>query len=106
MATKDGKVLIKGLKNTHMVLASNIVSVQLKKPNGEQEVLGNVSSNIKDGSSIASTLNIQGTEYMFYIFRHLIWWESNWYVLILHYLANMQNFICKYLYFLVVALNT
>ena len=66
LATKDGKVLIEGLKNTHMVLASNIVFVQLKKPNREQEVLGNVSCNIRDGSSIASTLNIQGTEYMFY----------------------------------------
>ncbi|KAM4101058.1 hypothetical protein ACB094_05G114300 [Castanea mollissima] len=66
LATKDGKVLLEELKNTHMVLVGNIVSVQLKKPNGEQEVLGNISCNIKDGSSIASTLNIQGTEYMFY----------------------------------------
>ena len=66
LATKDGKVLIEGLKNTHMVLAGNIVFVQLKKPNREQEVLGNVSCNIRDGSSIASTLNIQGTEYMIY----------------------------------------
>ena len=66
MATKDGKVLIEGLKNTYMVLAGNIVFVQLKKPNREQEVLGNVSCNIRDGSSIASTLNIQGTEYKFY----------------------------------------
>uniref|UniRef100_A0A7N2L1N0 histidine kinase n=1 Tax=Quercus lobata TaxID=97700 RepID=A0A7N2L1N0_QUELO len=66
LATKDGKVLIEELKNTHMVLAGNMVSVQLKKPNGEQKVLGNVSCIIKDGSPRSSTLNIQGTEYMLY----------------------------------------
>ena len=66
LATKDGKVLIEELKDTHMVLTGNMVSVQLKKPNGEQKVLGNVSCIIKDGSPRASTLNIQGTKYMLY----------------------------------------
>jgi hypothetical protein len=68
LATEDGKVLIdQGLQNTHMVLDSNVVSIQLMKPNGDQiSRVGNVSCNLIDGKPGASVLNIQEKEYMFY----------------------------------------
>ncbi|KAF5455369.1 hypothetical protein F2P56_024958 [Juglans regia] len=48
LATQDGKMLVEGLPKTHTLLASN------------------VSCTMKDGTSRASTLTIQETEYTFY----------------------------------------
>lgn len=66
LATTDGKVLVQGqLQNTHMVLASNSVSFQLVKPNGEQIAsVGTVSCYSIDATLRASLLNIQGIKYM------------------------------------------
>ena len=90
LATTDGKVLVQGLQNTHMVLTGNVVSFQLLKPNGEQIGIGNISCNLKDGASRASILNIQETEYMFYCSSLNIMGVQS-VRLILHYLANMHN---------------
>ncbi|RYR01802.1 hypothetical protein Ahy_B06g080670 [Arachis hypogaea] len=63
LATKDGQVLQEGIKNTHMVVAkNNTVSFQYVN-NHTSYYQGSVTCK-NDGEVVASTLKIQGVEYL------------------------------------------
>lgn len=72
LATKDGKMLVDGLKETRMVLATadyNNVSVafELMKPNGDQVgLIGIVACYPYGTPTIPTLLSIRGTNYNFY----------------------------------------
>lgn len=62
LATKDGQVLVEGIKHTRMVISNDTVSFHSVNANGDQRNhVGTVSC--KDGV-VASILNIQDTKYL------------------------------------------
>lgn len=67
LATRDGKVLKEGLRNTQVLFDGNYISFEFMKPNGDRMgSLGSVSCDPKDGNSSVSLVNIEGVNYMFY----------------------------------------
>lgn len=68
LATKDGVVVLEGtILNTHMVIKSNSVSVQLMNSYGTQVAqVGNITCQQNDGTVEASNLDIWGIKYSLY----------------------------------------
>ncbi|CAL0320873.1 unnamed protein product [Lupinus luteus] len=62
LATKDGKVLVQGVKNIRLVVSNDSVSFQSLNPNGN--LISNVGSVSCKDEAIASRLNIWDTEYL------------------------------------------
>ncbi|KAJ7968748.1 Histidine kinase [Quillaja saponaria] len=67
IAAKDGRVLVEGIKDTHMIVADDSVSFQVMEPNGDQVgYVGNVSCSNNEKWLAASILDIHYVNYMVY----------------------------------------
>ncbi|KAK7344383.1 hypothetical protein VNO77_13911 [Canavalia gladiata] len=62
LATKDGKVLVEGIDQTHLVISNDMVSFQSVNANGISTSNEGTVSCKQEG--VASSLNIRGTQYL------------------------------------------